>query len=53
MLERDRFVGGSLMVWGGTMGGQKTDLVAVQDNLNDRRYIDEVLRPHAIPFISP
>ena len=38
MLERDRFDGGSLMLWGGTMGGQKTDLVVMQDNLNACRY---------------
>ena len=38
MLEKDRFDGGSLMVLGGTMGGQKTDLVVMQDNWNARRY---------------
>ena len=29
VLERDRFGGGSLMVWGGIMGDQKTDLVVM------------------------
>ena len=50
MLERDRFGEGNLMVWGGIMGGQRTDLVVMQGNLNARRYIDDVLRPHVIPF---
>ena len=34
------------MVWGWIMGGQKTDLVVMQGNLNARRYIDDVLRSH-------
>ena len=49
MLERERFDEDSLMVWGGTMAGQKT--VVMQDNLNARRYTDDVLRPHAMPFL--
>ena len=49
--ERDRFLWGSLMVWGGIMSGQKTDLVVMQDNLTALRYIDDVLRPHVIPFL--
>ena len=49
MLERERFGEDSLMVLGGTMAGQKT--VLMQDILNARRYIDDVLRPHAIPFL--
>ena len=32
------------------MGGQM-DLVVMQGNLNARRYIDDVLHPHAIPFL--
>ena len=40
-----------MMVWGGIMGGQKTALVVLQDNLNTRRYIDGVLRIHAILFL--
>ena len=51
MLERDQFGGASLMVRGGIRGGQKTDLVVMQGNLNARRYIDDVLRPSAIPFL--
>ena len=33
------------------MGGQKTDLVVMQGNLNGFRYIDDVLHPNAIPFL--
>ena len=51
MLEKNRFSGDSLMVWVGITGGQKTDLVVMQDNLNTRRYIDDVLRPRVIPFL--
>lgn len=51
VVERDRFGGGSVMVWGGIMGNRKTELVAIQGNLNAQRYIAEVLTPHALPFI--
>ena len=51
VLERNRFGGGSLMVWGGIMGGQKTDLVVMQDNMNARCYIDDILHPCVIPFL--
>ena len=33
------------------MGGQQTDLPVMQANLNARRYIDKVLRPHVIQFL--
>ena len=34
VLERDRFGGGSFVVWGGKMGDQKTYFVVMQDNCN-------------------
>ena len=34
VLEKDRFGGGSLVVWGGKMGDQKTYFVVMQDNFN-------------------
>ena len=34
VLERDRFGGGSFVVWGGKMGDQKTYFVVLQDNFN-------------------
>ncbi len=39
------------MVWGGIMGNRKTELVVVEGNLSAQRYIDQVLTPHAVPFI--
>ena len=29
----------------------KTDLVFIEGNLNGKRYIDEVLTPHVLPFL--
>lgn len=49
--ERDPFGGGGLMVWGGIMGGRKTDLIVVRGNLNAQRYIDEILRPVVVPYL--
>lgn len=51
IVERDRYGGGSVMVWGGIMGNLKTDLVIVHGNLNAAEYINQVLRPVAVPFI--
>ena len=34
LIERDRFGGGSVMVWGGIVGRRKTNLIDVQGNLN-------------------
>ena len=34
LIERDRFRGGSVMVWGGIMVRRKTNLIVVQGNLN-------------------
>lgn len=52
VLQRNRFGGGSVMVWGGIMANRKTDLVFVQGNLNAQGYINQVLRPVAVPFIN-
>ncbi|XP_046563761.1 uncharacterized protein LOC124272605 [Haliotis rubra] len=42
---------GSVMVWGGICGEQKTPLVIVNGNLTARRYIDDILRPTVLPFL--
>ena len=52
VIERDRFGGGGVMVWGGIMGDMKTDLIVVQGNMNADRYIDQVLRPVVVPFLT-
>ena len=40
LIERDRFGGGSVMVWGSIMGRVKTNLIVVQGNLNAQGYIN-------------
>ena len=52
LIERDRFGGGSVMVWGGIMGRRKTNLIVVQGNLNAQGYINQILQPEAVPFLQ-
>jgi len=40
------------MVWGVIMGNRKTDLVVVQGNINEQRYVADVLNSYALPFLS-
>ena len=47
--ERDRFGGGSIMVWGGIMGNLKTDLVIIPGNVN--AHIN-VLNNTMLPFMQ-
>ena len=52
VVERDRFGGGSVMVWGGISYGLKSQLVVIDGNLTAARYRDEILRPQVIPFLQ-
>ena len=52
LIERDRYGGGSVMVWGGIMGRRKTNLIVVQGNLNAQGYINQILQPGAVPFLQ-
>ena len=52
LIERDRFGGGSVMIWGGIMGRRKTNLIVVQGNLNAQGYINQILQPEAVPFLQ-
>ena len=52
VVERDRFGGGSVMVWVGISHGSKSQMVVIDGNLTVARYIDEILRPHVIPFLQ-
>ena len=52
LIERDRFGGGSVMVWGDIMGRRKTNLTVVQGNLNAQGYINQILQPEAVPFLQ-
>ena len=50
VFERDRYGGGSVMVWGGISHGVKSPLIVVPGNLTAVRYRDEILRPVAVPL---
>ena len=52
LIERDRFEGGSVMVWGGIIGRRKTNLIVVQGTLNAQGYINQILQPEAVPFLQ-
>ena len=52
LIGRDRFGGGSVMVWDGIMGRRKTNLIVVQGNLNAQGYINQILQPEAVPFLQ-
>ena len=52
LIERDRFGGGIVIVWGGIMGRRKTNLIVVQGNLNAQGYINQILQPEAVPFLQ-
>ena len=41
------------MLWGGISKGRHTDLYIIRNgSLTTRRYADEILRPHVIPYAS-
>ena len=47
--ERDRFEGGSVMVWGGIALATKSQLIILEGTVTAVRYRDEILRPVAVP----
>jgi len=47
----NRGAGGSVHVWAGISQFHRTDLVILNRNVNARAYIDDVLRPVALPFL--
>ena len=53
MQPRQAYNGGSVMVWAGVTADRRTDLVVVPGILTGQRYIDEILRPHVVPFLRP
>ena len=52
LIERDRFGGGSVIVWGGIMGRRKTNLIVVQGNFSAQGYINQIMQPEAVPFLQ-
>ena len=52
VIERDRYGGGSVMVWGGMCQEGTTDLVTVAGTLTSQRYCDEIIMPVVVPYIQ-
>ena len=52
LIERDRFGGGSVMVWRSIMDRRKTSLIDVQGNLNAQGYINQILQPETVLFLQ-
>ena len=52
VFERDRYGGGSVMVWGGISHSVTSPLIVVPGNLTAVRYRDEILRPVAVPLVQ-
>jgi hypothetical protein len=49
--EKVPFGGGSIMVWSEIIFNGRTELVVIREgSMTARRYIDEVLEPHVVPF---
>jgi hypothetical protein len=49
--EKVPFGGGSIMVWSEIIFNGRTELVVIREgSMTARRYIDEVLKPHVVPF---
>ncbi len=51
VIQRDRYGGGSVMIWGGICHRAKTDVVAVGGTITAVRYCDEIIRPVVLPFL--
>ncbi|GFU07471.1 transposable element Tcb2 transposase [Trichonephila clavipes] len=51
--ERSQYRRAGWMVWGGISIGGRTDLHIIRNGtLTGRRYADEILRPHVIPYVG-
>ena len=49
--QRRVFGGGSVVVWGDISAHGRTPLVIIDGNLNAHHYLEEVVRPHVLPFV--
>ena len=52
VIERDRYGGGSVMVWGGIVLGHKTPLIIMQGSVNAIRYRDDIILPVVATFMQ-
>ncbi len=50
-MERDRYGGGSVMVWGGIWYNGKSACVNVVGNMNSLNYRDNIVLPHIVPIV--
>ena len=44
--------GGGVMVWAAISRAQRSPLIHIEGRLNAVRYVDQVLRPHALPLLD-
>lgn len=51
VIQRDRFGGGSVLVWGAINHDFRSRLLIINGNMTARRYIDDVLRPELVPLL--
>ena len=49
--ETNRWGGPNVLVWAAISGRYRTPLCVVDGNLTAQRYVDEILRPHLVPFM--
>jgi transposase len=50
IMEKDRYGGGSIMVWGAMSSSGLSRLFIVRGTMRAQDYIDQILEPEAIPF---
>ena len=49
--KKDRYGGGSVMVWGGITRNTKTDIITVQGTLIAAGYCAQIIQPVIVPFV--
>ena len=52
VVERDKFGGGSVMVWSAINNDFRFELVLLHGNLTAQRYMNEVLAPALVPLLQ-
>ena len=50
VIQRDRYGGGSVMVWGGITRNTKMDIITVQGTLTAAGYCAQIIQPVTVPF---
>jgi hypothetical protein len=50
--QRQRFGGGSFVVWGGITASGQTSVQIINGNLIGVHYLDESIKRHVVPFIQ-